>query len=224
MAIEVYWGSGSPFAWTVLLALEFKGQPYTSHLLQFSKQEHKTPAMLAMNPRGKVPVLRDGDFVVYESKAICAYLERKFPKPALFGETPHEAARIAQVSSEFQFYLAQPMVDTVRPFLFGVGEVAADKAEAVRAAAQTVREELKFFEKHYLSKTPWLAGERCSIADLTVFPTVQLFLRGLGKEGAKKFDLGFLPFAEKYPAFGSWIKRLEALPGYEKTYPPHWRG
>ena len=46
MAIDIYWGSGSPYAWRVLLALEYKRLPYTSHLLQFSKQEHKSPQML----------------------------------------------------------------------------------------------------------------------------------------------------------------------------------
>ena len=38
MAMEVFWGSGSPYAWRVLLALEYKHLPYLSHLLQFSKQ------------------------------------------------------------------------------------------------------------------------------------------------------------------------------------------
>ena len=60
MAIDVYWGSGSPYSWRVLLALEYKRLPYTSHVLQFSKQEHKSPQMLALNWRGKVPVLIDG--------------------------------------------------------------------------------------------------------------------------------------------------------------------
>ena len=63
MAIDVYWGSGSPYAWRVLLALEYKRLQYTSHILQFSKQEHKSPQMLALNPRGRVPVLKDGDYV-----------------------------------------------------------------------------------------------------------------------------------------------------------------
>ena len=54
MAIDVYWGSGSPYSWRVLLALEYKRLQYTSHILQFSKQEHKSPHMLALNPRGRV--------------------------------------------------------------------------------------------------------------------------------------------------------------------------
>jgi glutathione S-transferase len=77
MAIDLYWGSGSPYAWRVLLALEFKHVPYTSHVLQFSKQEHKSPQMLALNPRGRVPVLKDGDYVVFESLAVLYYLDLK---------------------------------------------------------------------------------------------------------------------------------------------------
>src|SRR6188768_1777793 len=79
MAIDVYWGSGSPFSWRVLLALEHKGLAYNSHLLHLGMQEHKAPHMLAINPRGRVPVLKDGDYVVFESLAVLYYLERKYP-------------------------------------------------------------------------------------------------------------------------------------------------
>src|SRR5690606_30720268 len=65
MALELWWGSGSPYSWRALLALEYKGLPYTSHLVQFAKQEHKSPQLLQMNPRGRVPVLKDGDYVVF---------------------------------------------------------------------------------------------------------------------------------------------------------------
>jgi len=40
MALEVYWGSGSPFAWRVLLTLEVKRLDYESELLEFSKGDH----------------------------------------------------------------------------------------------------------------------------------------------------------------------------------------
>ena len=45
-------------------------------------QEQKSPHMLAMNPRGRVPVLKDGDYVVFESLAVLYYLERKYPGAA----------------------------------------------------------------------------------------------------------------------------------------------
>ena len=80
MAIDIYWGSGSPYAWRVLLALEYKRVPYRSHLLQFSKQEHKSPQMLRLNPRGRVPVLKDGEHDIIDSVAICQYLADKHGK------------------------------------------------------------------------------------------------------------------------------------------------
>jgi len=113
MAIELYWGSGSPYSWRVLLALEYKRLPYESHVLQFSKQEHKSPQMLRMNPRGRVPVLKDDDFVVFESLACLTYLDRKYPEPPLFGVSPEEAATIMRVICEYQSYAEQYLTQIV---------------------------------------------------------------------------------------------------------------
>jgi len=117
MAIELFWGSGSPFAWRVLLALEYKRLPYVSHLLQFSKQEHKSPQMLALNPRGRVPVLKDGDYVCFESLAILYYLDLKYPQPPIFGRTPEEAGTIMRVICEYQAYI-EPRLTTIASGVF----------------------------------------------------------------------------------------------------------
>ena len=118
MAIDVYWGSGSPFAWRVLLALEYKRLPYVSHLLQFSKQEHKSPQMLALNPRGRVPVLKDGDYVCFESLAILYYLDLKYPQPPIFGRTPEEAGTIMRVICEYQAYIEPQLTSILRAIQF----------------------------------------------------------------------------------------------------------
>src|SRR5688500_20160699 len=104
MALELWWGSGSPYSWRALLALEHKRLPYVSHLVQFSKQEHRSPQMLKMNPRGRVPVLKDGDYVVFESLAILRYLERKYPEIRIFGTTAEEEGTITRVICEYQAY------------------------------------------------------------------------------------------------------------------------
>ena len=97
MALEIWWGSGSPYSWRALLALEYKQLSYVSHLVQFAKQEHKAPALVKMNPRGRVPVVKDDDYVVFESLAILHYLDRKYPQPPLFGRTAEEAGTIERV-------------------------------------------------------------------------------------------------------------------------------
>src|SRR6266576_52059 len=54
MTVEIYWGSGSPYAWRVLLAAELKRIPYESKLLEFSKGDLKKPEYLALKPLGTV--------------------------------------------------------------------------------------------------------------------------------------------------------------------------
>jgi glutathione S-transferase len=219
MAIELYWGSGSPFAWRVMLALEVKKLAYGSKLMEFSKSEHKTPAYLQLNPRGKVPTLKDGDFVVYESIAILAYLDRKYPDPPLFGKTPDETGLIWQTISECESYLVGEGNKVVRPMFFGKG---LDRVDEIQQAAQAIRQELKSIDAR-LARSTWLVGEQISAADITVFPLVQLLLRAASKEAAQPFNLGLLPLSETYPSIAQWVRRIEVLPGYERTYPPHWR-
>ncbi len=64
---------------TVHWLLEEIGAPYNLHVLDLEAEEHKTPGFLAINPMGKVPVLRHDDVVVTETAAICAYLAELFP-------------------------------------------------------------------------------------------------------------------------------------------------
>src|SRR6266480_7417491 len=126
MSIEVFWGSGSPVAWRVLLALEYKRLPYVSHLLQFSKQEHKSPQMLALNPRGRVPVLKDGDYVCFESLAVLYYLDLKYPDPHIFGRTPEEAGVIMRVICEYQAYIEPHLMSIVRAIFEKGPQVRSD--------------------------------------------------------------------------------------------------
>jgi glutathione S-transferase len=56
-----------------------------------------------------------------------------------------------------------------------------------------------------------------------VFPFVQLLLRAASKEAAQPLNLGWLPLAQHYPNLARWTARIEELPNYQRTYPPHWR-
>ena len=219
MAIELYWGSGSPFAWRVMLTLEAKGLDYQSKLLEFSKGDHKSAVYLKLNPRGKVPTLKDGDFVLYESLAIMAYLDRKYPEPSLFGKTAEETGLIWRVVSECESYLVSAGDKVVRPMFFGKG---LDKVDEIQQAAQLIRAELATLNDR-LESTSWLVANRLSAADLAVFPLIQLILRAAGKEAAQPFNFGFAPLQQNYPNLARWVERVEALPNYQRTYPPHWR-
>jgi glutathione S-transferase len=219
MAIELYWGSGSPFAWRVMLTLEVKGLAYESKLLEFSKGDHKAPAYLRLNPRGKVPTLKDGDFVIYESLAIMSYLDRKYPDPPLFGETPEETGLIWRALAECESYLVPAGDKVVRPIFFGKG---LDRVAEIEQAAQTCRHELRKIDEG-LAASRWLVGDKISAADIGVFPLIQLLLRASSKDAAQPFNLGLIPLEETFPNVARWVRQIEALPNYQRTYPPHWR-
>ena len=75
-----------------------------------------------------------------------------------------------------------------------------------------------------LSKGDWIVGEKPGAADYMIYPGIKLLLRALARPEAR--DLVFT-----LPAGRSELSRARALaasaskrlPGYERTYPPHWR-
>ena len=219
MAITLYWGSGSPFSWRVLLALEHKRLSYESRLLHFDKQEHQSPHMLKLNPRGRVPVLKDGDYVVFESVAVLYYLDVKYPELPIFGTSPEEAGVIMRVICEFQAY-AEPSLGKIVAAIFA-DRVEAD-IEALTDAMHVVAREARTIEGR-LSKEQWIVGANYSATDMVIFPWIQLLRWALRRDAAAELGARFLPMEKHYPALARWIQRIEALPGYDRTYPPHWR-
>jgi len=219
MAIEVFWGSGSPYSWRVLLALEFKRVRYESHLLDLSKQEHMSPDLLKLNPRGRVPVLRDDNFVCFESLAIVAYLDRKYPERPLFGTTAEEAGNIMRRICEYQVYVEAHLNKIIAAIFFGRLE---DRLDVVNKSLDVVISEAHLLELR-LTLSKWLAADEFSAADLMIFPSIKILQRALARREADDLHTPFEPLEPNFPAIAAWLRRMEALPGYERTYPPHWR-
>jgi glutathione S-transferase len=215
--ITIYWASGSCPSWRVMFVLELKGLPYEAKLLEMSKQQHKSAEMLALNPRGKVPVLRDGDFTLYESLAIVAYLDAKYPDRPVLGRNPEETALIWRLWSESVCYL-EPAIDKLCiPIYRGV---AAEQADAVRAAARDIATQLGPFEAR-LTALPWLTGAQPTAADAAIVPQIGHLFRALDKPVARTLDLEL--DRSSFPGLTAWWDRCRALPNFDRTYPPHWK-
>jgi glutathione S-transferase len=217
--IDVYWGSGSPYCWRVLLALQLKGLEWRSHLLQTDFQEHKSPQLMAMNPRGRLPVLRDGDYVVFESLAVLYYLDLKYPAPPLFGHSPEEAGVIMRVINEFQAYIEADLMRLVGELVKPAPRFS--EAALVRAM-HGVASEARTIEAR-LSKGDWIVGDAPSAADIAIYPCIRVLHRALLQPGARELASRFLPAEVHYPQLARWLRRVEALPGFEKTLPPGWQ-
>jgi glutathione S-transferase len=219
MTYEVYSISGAPRPWRVMLGFVAKGIVFGIRNLEASKQEHKAPDFLALNPRGRVPVLKNGDFVLSESIAILSYLDKLHPGLPLFGATAEEHARIWQLVCESEDYCRKGNSALLGPIFFrGQNETNED----VRNGATTVHGEFKRLEG-LLERSRFLCAERMTAADCVCFPEVRLVIRATERFPEIMQRLEFHPFDIKYPRLSAWVVRIEALPGYEKTYPPHWK-
>ncbi|HEX4025490.1 MAG TPA: glutathione S-transferase family protein [Steroidobacteraceae bacterium] len=219
MGIDFYWSSGSPCCARVALALAYKGLDYHSHLLQLQLQEHKSPQLLALNFRGRLPVLRDGDYVVFESLAILYYLERKYPEPAIFGRDAQEAGVIMRVICEYQAYAEPPLKQITQALLEqhqrGVGEQLAEAMHRVAGEARTIEQRL--------AHSDWVVGESFSAADMMIYPDIRLLLHALQRPEGHELAARFLPLQINYPAIGRWLERVAALPGHARSWPADWR-
>src|SRR5512144_1559318 len=116
MNLVLYYGSGSPYAWRAQLALEHKALPYELKVLSFSAGDTRKPEFLALNPRHQVPVLVDGEFVLYESNAIVEYLDEAYPATGapLFPGDSRTRALVRRLVLEVDNYFSEavdPLID-----------------------------------------------------------------------------------------------------------------
>ena len=86
--IKLYESPISPYARKVKMVLLEKNVAFETAHIDILAEEQKTAAYRAMNPFHRVPVLCDGDAVLFESTAINEYLEEKFPEPPLLPSDP----------------------------------------------------------------------------------------------------------------------------------------
>ena len=103
---ELYVFPPSPRAFKVMAFANYLGIEPTLHMLDLIKGEQKSPQYAALNPNMRMPTLKDGDYVLWESNAILQYLAAKRPQtgllPAATGQPiDSDYLAIAAQSSEF---------------------------------------------------------------------------------------------------------------------------
>jgi len=211
--IFLYWGSGSPPCWRVMLTLEEKGIAYESKLLEFSKQEHKSDEVKKWNPRGQLPTLVvDDSFAINESFASSEFLEVKYAKQGtkLTPDNATDLAKMLQRKAEIS-NLDSKGREVIVYKIFKVGAVDGKiDPEKAKTLVDAFLEELKHWEK-YASEGDYIAGSTLTLADLLLFPNIAVYIR-----------LG-LDLQKHAPNLFKYYNLLVKRPSVEKTWPPHWK-
>lgn len=178
------------------ICLEEKKLDYEYVKVDLFKGEHKSPEFLAINPRGQVPALVDGEVCLYESVAIVEYLEHRYPEPSLIPSEPRAMAACFRLIGEFHQKLDPTNV-------FGSVKFGGKRRADLGARVDKLTAECRIWEG-YLGDGPYFTGASFSIADIVVLPFFGTIIDGLG-----------LP-RSGYPAIHAWYERCKARPSVAK--------
>ncbi|MEX0604649.1 MAG: glutathione S-transferase N-terminal domain-containing protein [Marinobacter sp.] len=158
--IDVY-TSPTPNGHKVTVTLDEMGVEYNLIPVDLSKDEQKTPAFLAMNPNGRIPVIVDrdnDDFVVFESGAIMVYLAEKYGK--FYPQDPKVRSRVLQWLM-FQMGGVGPMMGQANVFYRYFPEKIQPAIDRYQKECRRLFEVLD----NRLAESRYLAGEEITIAD-----------------------------------------------------------
>jgi glutathione S-transferase len=166
-------------------------------------QEHKLADHIARNPNGKVPVLTDGSFNLWESDAILCYVASKDPARRLLPSAPVQRAQIDQWLFWKSNHLA-PAIGKVAYERFWKARMNIGQPDetAVAAAMPDVEKFITILDGQ-LAKSAFLAGD-LSVADFSMATVFQ---------ARKEIRLDL----SAYPNVTAWLGRIESRPSWQNS-------
>ncbi len=178
------------------------GIPYTYRRVDLLEGEQYTEEFLRLNPNGKVPVIDDDGFVLWESQAIMRYLADKHGAAEWYPVDRRRRALVEQWLDWNQTRLTGPVEKIAFNTLF-----AGDKADRdAIASGHKALEKIMPVLDQALGASGWLVGDRPTLADLAVATNVAYL-------EVCRFDL------QAFPAVSKWYESMKGRPSFVRTAP-----
>ncbi len=202
MSLKLIGASISPFVRKVRVVLAEKDLSYEHDpMVPFGVSDEYR----RLHPMGKVPTLTDEDKVIPDSSAICIYLDRIRPEPALY---PSDAFELARAIWFEEFADVGLLGGTIVPFQERVlGPVffkrEGDEAKVEEALGQTLPPYFDYLERE-LGDGDWLIGNRFSIADVATGTQFVNFAHGEGRVDG-----------ERWPGLAAYVERVTTRPSFK---------
>jgi glutathione S-transferase len=202
--VTIYGPAMSTYVRAARMACAEKGITHALEEVDFSSEDYRR-----LHPFNRVPAMRHGDFVLYETEAICRYVDRVFPGPALQPSEIKARARMDQWLSAIGDYVYAVMIEELcwERLVVPMGGGQPDEAK-IKAAVPKVKEQLAIFEAA-LKTSDFLAGAALSLADLMLFP-ILVYVKATPEGKA---------LLQKAPKVSAWLARVAARPSAAATDP-----
>ena len=201
MSCTLYIGNKNYSSWSLRawLALQATGATYQEVRLALY-QSDSAAALARYSPSGRVPVLRDGELVVWDSLAICEYLAERFPAAGLWPEDRDDRAHARAISAEMHAGFAA-LRDALPMNVRATGRRAHIDA-AVERDIQRIHAIWRECRTRSAASGPWLYGLFC-IADCMYAPVVTRFHTYGVESGA--VERAYASTMLDHPPLRAWI-------------------
>jgi len=204
--ITLFSHAGGPNGWKVAIVMEELGLKYEPKYLDFGKGEHKAEEHTKYNPNGRIPTIIDGQTTLWESGAILLYLTDKYDKEHKISAKDDEERALINQWLFFQASGQGPYYGQAAHF----GVFAPEKIPyAINRYEAEIKRVLSVLES-VLSKSAWLVGGRCTIADLAFIPwngAIGQFLLT---------DKDNFNFEKEFPKTFAWHGKMQQRASVEK--------
>ena len=207
--LEIIGAPQSNYVCAVRIACREKGVSYT-----LVPARPHSPEVDAIHPFGKIPVMRHGDVMLCESRAICSYIDHAFAGPPLVPRDPVGAARVEQWIS-----LVNTAIDPllVRRYLRANFFPGTADGNPDRAAIDAALPEM---ERHFallddaVAATVHLVGDGLTLADINLLP-ILFYMDKLPESGA---------MLRRATHLDAYFRRHAARPSFQEAAPPPFPG
>ncbi len=198
--LKIYGNPISTCTRKVLMTLAETNTPYELSVVDFGKGEHKQEANLARQPFGRIPALADDGFEMFESRAMCRYINEK-AGGKLVPSTLKGRAKMEQwISIEMSEFTGHAM-----KFIYEYVFKRPQGPDVIEAAGKGIDLACTVMEKD-LTGTPYLAGGDFSIADICFMPYFEYAMGSPAKE-----------IVAKHPHVMSWWNKVSERATWRKT-------
>lgn len=211
MVVKVY-GPHCASAKRVLVCLVEKEIEFEVVPINVLKGEHKDPEYLKLQPFGNVPVIKDGDYTLYESRAIMRYYAEKYRSQGveLLGKTIEEKGLVEQWLEVEAHNFNPPAYNLVIHVLFP--SLLVDGTPDPKVIEESEAKLVKVFNiyEERLSKNKYLAGDFFSLADISHLPFTDYIVNNMGKDYLIKERKNVSAWWDDISSRPSWNKILES--------------
>ncbi|CAN6707787.1 unnamed protein product [Malus baccata var. baccata] len=175
--------SKEPEAGRVLVCLVEKEVDFETVPIDLLKGENKHPDFLKLQPFGTVPLIQNGDYTLYESRAIMRYYAEKYKSQGtdLLGKTIEERGLVEQWLEVEAHNFQPPIYNLVVHILFAPVLGFPSDPKILQESEEKLGKVLDIYEEQ-LSNSKYLAGDFFSLADISHLPFTHFLVANMGKE------------------------------------------